>query len=201
MTFLKSYMVSGILKNIFLFFVLLIFVSSCNDKSMMDQNAVFACLEKGESIAKLIKESNTQKLQKVLVDIPNLAYLLEILDDEVMIYEKYTVSQPNIFYNPYGEEYIYTIYASKWIDNGTDWGLSDYLFVFQLAFTYDEESEKVSVQNNRILKDHVGFKKWWFSFMQSYTIKSCRRDFWADSYGIVPPPPPAPATEEWLSGT
>ncbi|WP_378174796.1 hypothetical protein [Aquimarina sp. SS2-1] len=187
------------MKNIVLFFLLFYCCTACNDNKLIQQKAVFSCLEKGESIAKLIKESNVKKLQKVFVDIPNLNYLIEVLEDEVMKHEKYTLSQPNIFYNPYGDEYIYTIYANKWIDNGTDWGLSDYLFVLQLAFKYDDNSQKVSVANNRILKDHAGFKKWWFSFIKSYTIKSCKREFWADSFGIIPPPPPPPAIEEWLS--
>ncbi|MFD2562154.1 hypothetical protein [Aquimarina rubra] len=187
------------MKNIFLIFTILIILFSCTDNGVTEKKAVLACLEKGESITELIEESNVEKLQKVFIDIPNLNYLIEVLEDEVMKHEKYTLSQPNIFYNPYGDEYIYTIYANKWIDNGTDWGLSDYLFVFQLAFKYDANSQKVSVINNRILKDHAGFKKWWFSFIKSYTIKSCKRDFWADSFGIIPPPPPPPAIEEWLS--
>ncbi|MDH7445625.1 hypothetical protein [Aquimarina sp. 2201CG14-23] len=184
------------IKNIVKLFVLLILMQSCN-RGNADKKAVFASLEKGEAISKLIKDSNTEKLKKVFVNIPNIEYLLEIVEDDIIRHEQYELSQPNIFYNPYGDEYIYTVYANKWIDNNTEWGLSDYLFVLQLAFTYDDSSNKVTAVKQRILKDHVGFKKWWYSFMRSYTEKTCRRDEWADMYGLVPPPPPPPATEDW----
>ncbi|MBW1296887.1 hypothetical protein [Aquimarina litoralis] len=157
-----------------------------------------SCLDKGIEISDLIASSNTEKLKKVFVDGYQMEYLFEVLDDEIMKYENYELNQPNIFYNPFKNQYIYTIYASKWIDNGTDWGLGDYLFVFQIAFVFDDATQKVSVENYRVLKDHVGFKTWWFSFMRSYSENSCRRNLWADSYGIIPPPPPPPVTEDWL---
>ncbi|WP_299435977.1 hypothetical protein [uncultured Aquimarina sp.] len=188
------------MKYIFRLLFALALITSCS-KGTSDQKALFICLEKGQAIGKLIKESNTKKLSRVFDNVPNVDYLIEILEDNTMKHEKYVLNGPNIFYNPYGDEYIYTIFASKWIDNNTEWGLNDYLFVLQLAFKYDEVSKKVSVEKNRVLKDHAGFKTWWYSFMRSYKEKSCRRKVWADLYGIVPPPPPPPVVEDWISNT
>ncbi|WP_108804403.1 hypothetical protein [Aquimarina sp. Aq107] len=174
-------------------------VVSCTRNDEAERIALFACLEKGETISKLISSSKVKKISKAFTNTPNIDYLVEIMDEEVMKHESYILNGPNIFYNPYGDEYIYTIYASKWIDNGTDWGLNDYLFVIQLAFKYDEDSKKISVENSRILKDHIGFKKWWYSFMRSYNEKGCRRNLWAETYNLIPPPPPPPTIEDWIS--
>ncbi|WP_027391289.1 hypothetical protein [Aquimarina latercula] len=188
-----------IMNNICKLVVILIVVVSCARSDEGERRALFACLEKGKTISKLIMSSKAKKINKTFTNTPNVDYLVEIMDEEVMKHEKYMLSHPNIFYNPYGDEYIYTIYASKWIDNGTDWGLNDYLFVIQLAFKYDEDSKKISVENSRILKDHIGFKKWWYSFMRSYKEQACRRNLWAETYNLIPPSPPPPAIEDWIS--
>ncbi|MEM7187177.1 MAG: hypothetical protein AAF466_11015 [Bacteroidota bacterium] len=180
-----------------LILLLILFYSGIAACQEITEQAVQNALSLGAKVAEAIEENDLVLLNDRLSDTEVARTVNAFVESEDYKTGDYRLFK-DIFYYPPHQAFRFTIYASKWIDNETDWGLNDYLFVLELRVDYDFETNEASIGDQRVLDKDSNLKGWWRFFMSSYRDPSFLRDQWAKDFGMVPPPPPPPQTTEWF---
>lgn len=166
--------------------VLTLMVSGQN----IDKLTIQKCYSGGLNILEKVKSKDTSGLT-TLFDTATLKRLFQLTD------KKENRIIQDIYYDYRIDNFVFTIYSGKSIDNGTDWGLYSYDFILTLNFEHKNETFSI-VKSTLIFDDQQKKKIWWQSLMDSYNDKKFLRKDWADNFGFVPPPPPPPETTEWF---
>jgi hypothetical protein len=174
--------------------LLLIFISSVASGQTIDKQLIQQNYNKGLMVAELIDKSDTASLNEVFHDEDQI---MELIKKNNSIDQAKDPLEPStdIYYDPNSKCFVFTIYKGKPVNNGTEWGLYDYLYVVELLI--DPENENDPFRKSRIIPE-TEMKQWWQSLMESYKNKNNLRKEWADKYDLVPPPPPPPQTEQWF---
>lgn len=155
-----------------------------------DKESILKCFANGFDVLENIREKKTFELDSIF-EAATLKHLTELIEkNDERIYK-------DIYYDYRIDRYVFTVYTGQSIDNGTDWGLFTYDFVLTL-FYKNQDGEITLVKTRTIFDDKQEKMAWWQSFMLSYNDSKFLRKHWADEYGLVPPPPPAPETSEWF---
>lgn len=176
-----------------LFFSLIVISQNENNSKL---NEIRACYSTGLDIKRQIEQGNFSQLKKLkLKESSRLDSLISIEQDKTKEYEFHT----DMYFNPDLNAYAFTIYNSKWIKTGSNWGLSEYLYVIELLIDFKETAKKPHIKSVKIILEELEIKKWWLSLMKTYKESKFLRKKWADKYGLIPPPPPPPEDEEWLN--
>lgn len=181
-----------------LIFLTIVFGSFIASSQTFDKKTILTKYLIGKAVVDWIKESDVDALGREFSNCPNLNGFVKIIKDKRHNADS-LVMTPSIYYSPNDKAFVFTISAGKFINNGTDWGLFDYLFVIELRIN-SKVGEDVVTKRTIFVDDEIKLKSWWISFMQSYNNKECLRDEWADKFGLVPPPPPPPKRISWLKG-
>lgn len=169
--------------------LLSLFALVANGQSI-DKSTIQECYADGLHILNQVKRKDTKGLSGIY-DTVTLERLFQLLD------KKGSAISQDIYYDHRTDDFIFTIYSGKSIDNGTDWGLYSYDFILTLSYKREDAKFRL-VKSISIFDDWQRKKIWWQSLMDSYKDRKFLRKDWADNLGLVPPPPPPPETPEWF---
>lgn len=165
--------------------ILLCTVTSTGTISKLEVHENFAL---GMAFIEKIKNNDLEKMKPVF-ETNDFQYLNDISSKLV----DYPSIGKSIHYSPESNSFIFTTYWAKPIDNGTQWGLYEYLFVCEFQIRRNKQR---SVQARIINKKDM--KTWWQYHMDTYKEKKYLRKDWGKNYNLIPPPPPPPETTEWF---
>jgi hypothetical protein len=144
----------------------------------------------------LIESQDTIGLKTKLNNSANLDSFLKIIKKQINKSAGVT-STPDIYFDPNGNTFVFTIHCGSFISDGTAWGLFNYLFVIELRIDPNIDNNAI-VKKTILIDNDEELKYWWRSSMKSYMDKRCLRDEWADKFGLIPPPPAPPKTTDWF---
>ena len=174
----------------------LLIISSTLLAQEITKASILTAFAQGDEIAKLIEDSDLIGLNNSL-DTTTAREIIALVENETYTSGEYKVFR-DIFFYPKTNSYRFTIYAAKWIETDSKWGLNDYLFILELQINYDHEVKTASVGDYILLDQNSDLKRWWRFFISSYRDPAMMRDRWAKDFKLVPPPPPPPQTTEWF---
>lgn len=160
------------------------------------KETIVTAFAEGEKVAVAIEDNDLIAINNLL-DTATARELTAFRESEKYESGEYKIFRDVFFYPP-TNSYRLTIYASKWIETDSDWGLNDYLFVLELKVEYDVLNKAATITDHRLLDQDSDLKSWWRFFIGSYRDPGMLRDKWAKEFKLVPPPPPPPQTTDWF---
>jgi len=123
--------------------------------------------------------------------------LKEFLKDEKFNNIDYEIL-PNMYFDPATGYYIFSIICAKKIENESDWGLNDYVFIYEIKMDFNKTNKEATIIQSKVYDNNSDLKSWWQGFMDTYMEDKYLRNKWGKELGFIPPPPPPPQSVDWF---
>ena len=177
--------------------ILFIFCTIVLSGQNVNKDDLLICFRTGDEIRYNLERQVNNDVFLPFKESNSINRLREHLESNKFQSGEYNL-QSSMHFVPTTKKFIVSVICAKWIKTNTDWGLNDYLFIFELHIDYNKALKSAKIVNHRLYDKNSNLKEWWQQHMNTYKQDKYGRSVWGKERKFVPPPPPPPETEDWF---